>query len=178
MSESWVDAFGFEDRYLVSSNGEVRHKTPRRGAGIRKPHVGKCTGGYARLCLSRKLPDGSFERTNPTMLHRLVWQSFNGPIPAGLVINHKNGVKHDNRIENLEAVTPSQNTKHAYDVLGRVHPQRGSKNKRAILNEEKVAHIRRRIAAGESKEKLAREYGVTRMVIWHIHWRRSWAHVQ
>lgn len=178
MSAKWVDAFGFEDRYLVSSEGEVRHKTPRRGAGIRKPYVGKCSGGYARMCLSRKLEDGSFERANPTMVHRLIWQSFNGPIPDGFVINHKNGIKHDNRLSNLEIVTPSENTKHAFDVLGRVHPLQGSKNNKAILNEDKVVEIRRRIAAGESKDRLAQEYGVTRMAVWNVHWRKSWAHVQ
>ena len=46
--------------------------------------------------------------------HRLIWESVHGPIPAGMQINHINGVKHDNRIVNLELVTASQNTAHAY----------------------------------------------------------------
>ena len=48
------------------------------------------------------------------LAHRLIWESVHGPIPAGLQINHKNGVKSDNRIANLEAVTASENTLHAY----------------------------------------------------------------
>lgn len=48
--------------------------------------------------------------------HRIIWEFVNGKIPDGMQINHKNGIRHDNRIENLEIVTPSQNTKHAYDT--------------------------------------------------------------
>lgn len=37
--------------------------------------------------------------------HRLIWESAHGPIPAGMIIHHKNGNKLDNRLENLELVT-------------------------------------------------------------------------
>lgn len=50
------------------------------------------------------------------MAHRMVWESVHGPIPPGKEINHINGIKSDNRIANLEAVTPSENTKHAYRI--------------------------------------------------------------
>lgn len=51
-------------------------------------------------------------------VHRLVFEAFKGPIPKGLEINHKNGIKHDNRLENLELVTKSENLKHAVNKLG------------------------------------------------------------
>lgn len=48
------------------------------------------------------------------MSHRVVWESVHGPIAGGhLEINHINGVKHDNRITNLELVTPGANQRHA-----------------------------------------------------------------
>ena len=47
------------------------------------------------------------------MGHRLVWEVLRGPIPRGLQINHKNGIKYDNRPENLEVVTQLENRRHA-----------------------------------------------------------------
>lgn len=47
------------------------------------------------------------------LTHRLVWEVFNGKIPENMLINHKNGVKNDNRLENLELVTHQENMKKA-----------------------------------------------------------------
>jgi hypothetical protein len=44
-----------------------------------------------------------------TPAHRLIWEKVNGPVPRGLDIDHINGVRTDNRIENLRLVTRSQN---------------------------------------------------------------------
>jgi len=48
-------------------------------------------------------------------IHRLVAKAFIDNYSEYLQVNHKNCVKHDNRLENLEMVTQSQNTKHAWD---------------------------------------------------------------
>lgn len=47
--------------------------------------------------------------------HRVIWVYVNGPIPAGLVVDHINEVKSDNRIENLQLVTPLANTRLYYE---------------------------------------------------------------
>jgi hypothetical protein len=44
-------------------------------------------------------------------VHRLVWQTWGGDIPEGLQIDHINGVKDDNRIENLQLLTQQENIK-------------------------------------------------------------------
>lgn len=47
--------------------------------------------------------------------HRLIWIAFNGLIPKGLVINHKDGIKSNNSLDNLEVVTYSENQSHALE---------------------------------------------------------------
>ena len=69
--------------------------------------------------------------------HRMIWEHVNGPIPTGMQINHKNGNKADNRIENLELVTPSENCLHAY--RSGLHSAKGALNGRAIGKARKLA---------------------------------------
>lgn len=47
-------------------------------------------------------------------VHRIIWISVNGVLPDGYVIDHINNDKMDNRIENLQILTPSENSKKAY----------------------------------------------------------------
>lgn len=44
-------------------------------------------------------------------VHRVIWEMFNGPIPAGMQIDHANGVRDDNRIENLRLATIEENNR-------------------------------------------------------------------
>lgn len=91
---------------------------------------------------------------------RLVWQYFYGDILEGMVINHKNGIKNDNRPENLELTTYSGNIKHAhkYGLLD----QSGQRNPNAKLTNKQVAEIRLAYATGGyTQEQLAKKYDVS-----------------
>jgi uncharacterized protein (DUF433 family) len=98
-----------------------------------------------------------------------VWEAFHGPIPPDHVINHINGQKDDNHLENLEVMTCSENTLHAYRILGRRRP--GEK-----LNRTLVEEIRQRRAEGESLKTLATEYRVTQACISSVCTGKTWKH--
>lgn len=112
-------------------------------------------------------------RTESTVLaHRVIWEAVHGPVPPELQINHRNGVKTDNRLENLEAVTSSANVQHAYST-GLSQPNRAT----ARLTADQALEIHRRCQAGERDTPLAVEFGVSRSVVSNIRNGWSWAHV-
>ena len=100
----WVKING-HDRYSVNEKGEIRND--KTGFTL-KPVIGD--RGYAQvtLCPSYK--------TAP--VHRLVAMAFLPREQGKNQVNHKNGNRKDNRVENLEWCTAQENIRHKYDVLG------------------------------------------------------------
>jgi hypothetical protein len=94
-------------------------------------------------------------------------------------VNHKNGQKTDNRLENLEYLTPKENVHHAYRELDCTSTRsRGEDHYAARLTEELVREARRRSSEGESCAAIARAFGVKQAAVWDAVNRRSWAHVE
>jgi hypothetical protein len=108
--------------------------------------------------------------------HRVVWAYFNGPIPDGAEINHKNGIRDFNHPRNLEPMTSSENVKHAIHVLGAT-VLRGSRNGSARLTESEVMAIRAAHRTGAKQIVLASRYGVSFQTISKIVRRQRWAHL-
>lgn len=109
--------------------------------------------------------------------HRIVWIYYKGIIPHDLEINHINGIKDDNRPENLELMTGAQNVRHSFKVLGR-KAARGVKNGRAKRTENEIREIRKRYAAGGiSQEKLGLIYNTSQGHIWRIVRGILWKHL-
>ena len=101
VQEKWVNAYQFEELYEVSNLGNVRNKLNKR------VFIGSYnTYGYHQFTASIQ---GKY-RTLST--HRLIMNSFYGINPTKQV-NHINGIKKDNRLENLEWVTVKENADHA-----------------------------------------------------------------
>ncbi len=93
--------------------------------------------------------------------HQIIALTFLGPAPAGKTqVNHKNGVKHDNAVSNIEWCTPGANVKHAYDTGLR------KKNVPYKLRKEMREQVRTDYASGMwSQEDLAEAYRVSRSTI-------------
>lgn len=107
------------NRYLVSNLGNV--KSIIRKGRILKPR----NNGYGYNFVGLRKDN----KTKEKLIHRLVVEAFISEIKDGFEVNHKNGIRDDNKIENLEIVTSSENSYHCYRELGRVGWRKGKKGK-------------------------------------------------
>jgi hypothetical protein len=162
------------ETYFVSSDGEVistRRNRVKRMA--RTPYH----NGY----LASVISFGSKElgrRFRVIGIHRLVATAWISPPPSPeSVVNHKNGDKADNRVENLEWTTMLGNRRHSIYVLGR-GDFRGEAASTAKLKTADVQEIRKLLRRGGGLGEIARKYGVTRSQIGHIKAGRSWSHLK
>lgn len=102
-NEVWKDIPGYEGLYQVSDLGRVKSRGNDKNRREKILSPGKDRGGYLRVALWK---DGKAKRF---LVHRLVWESFNGIIPEGYDCNHINEDKTDNRLENLNLMTRKEN---------------------------------------------------------------------
>ena len=105
-NEAWKDVVGYEGLYQISNLGNI--KSIYYGEKEKILKIRKDDKGYPQAHLSKNGEMKDFK------VHRLVATAFIGDIPDGFVINHINGIKDDNRVENLEICTYSHNAKEAY----------------------------------------------------------------
>ena len=164
--EQWKPAFGFEGIYECSTSGKVR--SVRNVTSSKQGKILKLNNstGYSQVQLRK---NGAYHHA---YVHRLVMETFVGP--SSLTVNHKNGIKTDNRIENLEYATHKENLLHATTVLGK---RRGVLHWKSRLNDNNIRDIRRRLLAGETHQSIADLYGVGRVNITCIAIGRTWKHV-
>lgn len=162
--EKWVKIKGF-DCYEVSDCGRVKSLKFNKER-ILKPN--KRRHGY----LAVELNGRSFS------IHRLVLESFVPNTENKTDVNHKNGVKFDNRLENLEWCTHSENAKHSFKIGNQNNS--GSNHPQAILDEDKVKEIRNELANGFRGigMKLAKKYGVSFYTISKIKKGKIWPNVK
>ena len=110
MNEIWLPLFynglDLSDRFLVSSCGKIYSLKSQK---ILKQTLNKSTG-YFGVCVSL----GSRENKKLIKTHIAVACTFLGDRPDDYVVNHLDGNKKNNNVENLEWTTHSENVRHAY----------------------------------------------------------------
>lgn len=109
----WHDIPGFPD-YEISRSVIIRRKSLGRYSKI------VVTQTADRYYLGVKLRD-EFQVWKRVKVHVLMMASFVGPRPEGQVINHIDGNKHNNRLDNLEYCTNKENEHHSLSMLGKTH---------------------------------------------------------
>lgn len=101
---------GFSN-YMVDKEGNVYSKSYNKTGVMKIMKQRKNRYGYMQIQLTR---DDSKQKL--MSVHRLVAITFIPKIKGKDCINHKNGIKNDNRVENLEWCTQSENTKHSFYI--------------------------------------------------------------
>ncbi|WP_110931075.1 NUMOD4 domain-containing protein [Paenibacillus bouchesdurhonensis] len=145
MAEIWKDAPGYEGYYQVSNTGKVRSldRTVLDKNGRSMQYKGVLLTpqynefGYQKVVLMKGGRGKSFK------IHQLVALAFIKNEDGHQCVNHKNGDKTNNNVQNLEWCSFSYNIQHAYDTgLKAPYERYGEKNPKAKLTNEEVEEIR------------------------------------
>lgn len=122
----------------------------------------------------------TYKRVNGKFLnleiHRLMVETFIGEIPKGMQVNHINGDRYDNRLSNLEVVTPLENMQHAHRN-GLITYLKGEDNAMSLLKESDVLAIYGMIKLFKSNEEIS---SITNLKPKHISLLRNgsrWKHL-
>ncbi|EAA9298054.1 endodeoxyribonuclease [Salmonella enterica subsp. enterica] len=172
LSETLKDIFGYEGQYAITTDGRIySHSRLNRAGRLIKGRwmkPAKDKDGYLKVCLC------SESGRSYQFVHRLVAAAFISNHEGYREVNHINGKKDDNRIDNLEWANRSQNNAHAY-ISGLRKPLRGSKHPNAKLTSEQVIDIL--TCKSMPHRKLALKHGVSQVLVSRIIRKEAWLHI-
>lgn len=132
-------------KYCVTKNGIIYNQESKK---LKPQRV----QGYLSVVIK-----DDYGKSKRMAVHRLVYMTYVGEIAEGLVINHIDGVRDNNSLKNLEAVTISQNNKHRYG---------GKYNKPANLKPERFAAINKLKELGWTIIEIAKAFEISRASVY------------
>jgi len=175
-TEEWRPVEGFPS-YEVSSLGRVRSLDRvyevESIQGKRTTFTGKAISPFKNKNGYMSFSFCVCGKKTKAFVHRVVCKAFKGPAPSSEhQVNHINGVRDDNRAENLEWLTAKQNAQHSFKELGRKVKKGNSHYRSHIID---TAMIERLIASGMSHADIVRSTGTTRKVVFCIAHGKHWS---
>ena len=176
--EIWKDILGFETRYQISNLGRVKSliRTFTKKDGVKMTIGGKLLTIQESEYL--KVSFSECGNTNTFTIHRLIAIAFIPNPKNKPQVNHIDGNKHNNDIQNLEWCTSRENVIHAIDsglMNGRL---KGSKNHFSKLNEVEVLYIRKNFNhTNISMKELTSKFNIKKATLYRIINRTAWKHI-
>lgn len=173
--EKWIDIKGYEGRYQISNQGRVKSLSrefqisfEKKARSVRGKILNMTpnTNGYLRVFLSKH------SQVKTHYVHRLVAQHF---CPQGIgqvEVNHINGDKLNNSVDNLEWCTKHENLHHAFDNN---LCKWGEQSNLRSLTEKQVHEIRREIFKGVKVSEIANKFLVSESTIFRIKSGKTWS---
>jgi hypothetical protein len=182
MEEIWKPIKNFEDYYEVSDLGRFRSKdriifrsdgkTENRPGRILKNNY--YSNGYTQLFLYKENKKHTF------IGHRVVAKHFLDDYSENLVINHKNMIRDDNRVSNLEVCSQKENVNKAFEIKKwNTNTTPGEKCLFSKLKEKDVVNIRFLYKKGKCINTIYEIYKniVSRQTIYKVVNRKTWNHI-
>jgi hypothetical protein len=176
MEEIWKDVVGYEGYYQVSNFGRIKsvdrivnHISGRKRVKglIMTPKNAGC--GYLKVDLSKN------NKYKAEYVHRLVLKHFKGEDKLKPEVNHKNGNKTDNRLDNLEWVDSSENKNHAI-LTGLRKIQMGQYASASKISDIDAYMIKYNLDFIVNK-KVAEIYNIDVQIVRSIRANRTWKHI-
>ena len=131
-----------DNKYIINKNGKIYKY-------FKKFNTNKIKKNLVYLGLSSSGYNVIFYKGKKIPVHRIIYSKFKGKIKKGFIINHKNFIKTDNRLSNLEMMTSRDNS---------IFNFKKNRNKSTSLSINQVIKIRKEFKINKNINDLALKY--------------------
>lgn len=167
MVEVFKDIPGFPE-YQASNLGNIKSLKVTQGKTSRILKPSNNGRGYRQVVLSIN------KKAKTMKVHRLVMFAFNGV--SELMVNHINGIRHDNRLENLEYCDNSYNQIHSVRI-GNHSTKHGENSHYSTITEETALSIKSLLSKNVNSKEIEILFGVSKYIISKIKTGKTWKHL-